>query len=113
MCKASSAFDGDKGHKRELDPGNDTREDRAFGAPGHWNTEHIVPASALMESSDRNRFRYFSTGCPICGKRISGRPAEYPYCRKFGERVAFPCEFRDEPGRMSLREWKRKTSSAV
>lgn len=104
MCKDASAFNRDKDCNRELYPGDDMNEDRAFGAPSLWNMEYTVPVSALMEISDRNRFRYFSIGCPICGKGISGRPAEYPYYRKFGERVAFLCDFCDELGRICLRE---------
>ncbi len=102
-----SADLSDRGTERAAMPGDQVsvhKVNREFGVPVWRNRKFTVPESALMEITVRNRFRYFSAGCAVCGKRISGRPAEYPYYRKFGDRVAFLCDFCDELERISLRE---------
>ena len=54
---------------------------------------HKIPESEYVEITKENRFQYFTKNCPICGKRIFGRPSEYPYYKTDGNRVAFLCGF--------------------
>lgn len=77
---------------------------KLFVGSSPWYKSYTIPESALVDIAERDRFRYFSRRCPICGKPISGRPAEYPYYRKFGVKVVFLCDLCDELKKVSVRE---------
>ncbi|MBQ9009538.1 MAG: hypothetical protein IJ088_09440 [Clostridia bacterium] len=94
---------GNGAPERETPPEGWNGKTDGFSGVNPWSLNYTVPESALVEITGSNRFRVFSTRCPICGKPISGRPAEYPYYRKFGDRTVFLCDFCDQLGRVSLR----------
>ena len=58
-----------------------------------WRQKYYVPAERLEDVTEENRFNFFIKPCPICGKKISGRPAEYPHYRLFGSKVLFLCRY--------------------
>ena len=55
-------------------------------------TQVYVNEAEFKEYKGPDRMKYFNTKCPICGARIMGRPAEYPYYIRNNNRVLFVCQ---------------------
>ena len=51
-----------------------------------------VSKSDFMHVDKRNWMRLFTTNCPFCGKRISGRPCEWPYYIRKDDEYLWLCE---------------------
>ncbi len=99
--------DADEGFVDELislPEGENNNTRKLFVGSSPWYRSYTIPESALIDITDRDRFSYFSKRCPICGKPISGRPAEYPYYRKFGMKIVYLCDMCDELKKVSVRD---------
>ena len=96
--------DGNADELTSLPEGENEKARKLFVGSSPWYKSYTVPESALIDLTDKDRFRYFSKRCPICGKPISGRPAEYPYYRKFGLKVVFLCDLCDDLKKVSVRD---------
>lgn len=55
-------------------------------------TQVYINESEFKEYKGQDRMKYFNTKCPVCGARIMGRPAEYPYYIRNQNRVLFVCQ---------------------
>ena len=76
---------------------------RLFIGSNPWYRHYVVSRSALVDITGMNRFCYFRRKCALCGKTISGRPAEYPYYRIFDQKVAYLCDSCDELKNITLK----------
>ena len=76
---------------------------RLFIGSNPWYRHYVVSRSVLVDTAGVNRFRYFHRKCALCGKPISGRPAEYPYYRIFDQKVAYLCDICDELKNITLK----------
>lgn len=68
---------------------SDNYKRKRFDNP--WVKKYVVPSECLMEVTKENRMQFFMRTCPICGGKISGRPSEYPFYRKEGNKYIFLC----------------------